>query len=297
MSSNNIKDSLSRRIFLLCNNIFLMVLALLCIAPLVHVFMISLSASHAVTAGKVSFWPVGFNLKSYDYILSKPEFLQALLVSLKRIALGAPINMFLIVLSAYPLSKEKDRFKWRTFYTWFFFITMLFHGGLIPTYLVVRETGLIDTIWALIIPNAVPVFNVILLMNFFRKLPKELEEAAHIDGAGHWTVLFKIFLQVSKPALATILLFNLVAHWNSWFDGMIYMNMPVRYPMQTYLRSILLPDETNIVASSDIELLKEVSDETTKAAQVFVGALPILVAYPFLQKHFTKGITLGSVKG
>jgi putative aldouronate transport system permease protein len=278
------------------NYTFLISLSILCLLPLIHVFALSLSSSAAATAGLVKLWPVDFTTSSYDYVLSKPEFLRSMGVSLKRVLLGVSINMLLTVLIAYPLSKETEKFRWRTAYAWFFVITILFSGGLIPLYMTVKMTGLLGSIWALILPSAVPVFNVILLLNFFRGLPKALEEAAFIDGAGHWTLLWKIFVPLSAPALATITLFATVNHWNSWFDGLIFMNSPEDYPLQSYLQTVVIQRDLTLVSAAEMRSLAEVSDRTAKAAQIFLGALPILLVYPFLQRFFMKGIVLGSVK-
>jgi putative aldouronate transport system permease protein len=200
-----------------------------------------------------------------------------------------------ILLAAYSLSKSENKFAGRSIYAWFFVFTLLFSGGLIPTYLVVKDTGLLNTIWALIIPGAVGGFNLILMLNFFRAIPPELEEAALIDGAGHFTTLLIIYLPVSMAAIATIGLFDMVGHWNSWFDGMIYLNDPKDYPMATFLQSILTKDYTGVGSIGDN--LENISNRTVRASQIFIGALPILLVYPFLQKYFVKGIVLGSVKG
>lgn len=289
--------SFGRRVFVAFNYTALIVLSLLCILPLVHVFALSLSSNAAATAGMVKLWPVEFSLKSYEFVLNRPEFVKSLAVTLERVGLGLPLNLLLTVVIAYPLSKESARFKPRTAYVWFFVFTMLFHGGLIPSYMTIRETGLLDTIWALILPGAVPVFNVVLLLNFFRGLPKELEEAAFMDGAGHFRTLWQIYVPLSTPALATIALFTTVGHWNSWFDGLIYMNSPERYPLQSYLQTVIAQRDMTLASSTDLELLAEVSDRTVKAAQIFMGSLPILLVYPFLQRYFMKGIVMGSVKG
>ncbi|SFT26718.1 putative aldouronate transport system permease protein [Paenibacillus sp. BC26] len=195
-----------RKLFQAANYIFLIGLSILCILPLIHVFAISLSDKTAAAAGDVVLWPVNFTLQSYEYVLHKPEFSKSFIVTLERVGLGTLINMFLTILLAYPLSKEVRTFKYRTVYAWCFVLTILFSGGLIPSYIVVSKTHLMDTIWALVIPGAVPVFNVILLLNFFRGLPKELEEAAFVDGARAWTVLWRVFVPLSMPALATIML-------------------------------------------------------------------------------------------
>ncbi len=177
--------------------------------------------------------------------------------------------------------------------------TILFNGGLIPWYMTIKATGILDTIWALILPGAVQVFNCILLLNFFRGLPKGLEEAAFVDGANHVKILFRIFVPLSTPALATVALFTIVMHWNSWFDGMILMNSPDKYPLQSYLQTVVVKLNTSSFASIDpvqAKLLNQISDRTVKAAQIFMATLPILLVYPFLQKYFMSGIVLGSVK-
>ncbi|WP_010278055.1 carbohydrate ABC transporter permease [Paenibacillus senegalensis] len=286
------------RLFTLFNYAFLLFLALSCILPLVHILAISFSSDNAVAAGQVKLWPVQFTTEAYRVVLNKIEFLRSMGVTLQRVVLGVSLNMLLAVLMAYPLSKEARVFPMRTFYAWAVVFTMLFHGGLVPTFMTVRATGILDTVWALVLPGAVPVFNVLLLLNFFRGLPKELEEAAMMDGAGHFTTLFKIYLPLSLPALATIGLFSIVGHWNAWFDGMLYMNSPVNYPLQTYLRTIVIDlDLSSLSGTGDtLKEYDQVSARTVRAAQIFLGALPVLLVYPFLQKYFTKGIVLGSVK-
>ncbi|RED85267.1 MULTISPECIES: carbohydrate ABC transporter permease [Cohnella] len=291
------RTSWGRRLFVVLNYVFLTALSLTCLLPILHVLAISFSSSAMASAGEVVLWPVDFTLKSYEYVLGKEAFVQSILVTLQRVALGVTLNMLLTIVIAYPLSKEVQGFRYRTWYAWFFVFTILFSGGIIPWYFTINETGLIDTIWALILPGAVPVFNVILLLNFFRGLPKELEEAAFIDGAGHLQILFRLFVPLSKPALATILLFTVVGHWNSWFDGLVLMNRPEHYPLQSYLQTVVIMQDLSSMTLEDAKMLSEISDRTTKAAQIFLAAFPVLLVYPFLQKYFVKGIVLGSVKG
>lgn len=287
-----------QRVFNFFNIIFLATTALICLLPLVNVLAVSFSSKAAAAAGYVNFWPVDFTTASYEYALSKNEFIRAFYVSLKRVGLGLAVNLTLTILVAFPLSKERSSFRARNFYAWFFIVTMLFNGGLIPTYLVVKEMNLLDKIWALILPNSISVFNVILMMNFFRGIPREIEEAAFVDGAGFWTSLIKVYLPLSLPSIATITLFIIVGHWNGWFDGMLYMNRPSNWPMQTYLRSIIIsPDMTSMTSSEELANMHQVSDRTFKAAQVFLGALPVLMVYPLLQRYFMKGLVMGSVKG
>ncbi|MFC5405355.1 carbohydrate ABC transporter permease [Cohnella soli] len=288
--------SIGRRVFIISNYTLLISLSILCLVPLIHIFAVSLSSKSAAAGGFVSLWPVEVTLDSYRYVLNKSEFVASMYVTLQRIAAGVSVNMLMTVLIGYPLSKELQFFRLRTFYAWFFVFTVLIGGGLVPAYMIVRYTGIMDTIWALVLPGAVPVFSVVLLLNFFRNLPKELEEAAFMDGAGHWSVLWKIYIPLSAPAIATLTLFSTVGHWNSWFDGIIYMNSPSNYPLQSYLRTVVIERDMEFLSTTDPAMLQSVSDRTSKAAQIFVGALPILMLYPFLQRFFMKGIVVGSVK-
>lgn len=286
----------SRKVFNVLNVTLFVIYAALCLIPIIHIFAMSLSSSTAVSTGSVTLFPVDFTLKSYQYVLQKPAFWRAFGVTVVRVILGVSVNMLMCILAAFPLSKTTQEFHAKKFFIWFFVIPMLFSGGMIPTYIVVKETGLINTIWSLILPCAVPVFNVILLMNFFKAVPKELEESAKIDGAGYFRILFQIYLPISLPALATLAVYALVTHWNSWFDGMIYMSDAANYPMQTYLQSILVSTNTKLMTKSQAELLRLISDRTLKAAQIFIATIPVLIIYPFLQKYFVAGMTLGSVK-
>ncbi len=284
-------------VFLILNYIILTIMAIICIFPMIHVAALSLSSSTAASSGRVVLLPVEFNVKSYAYVIKNKEFMRAFGVSLMRVALGVPINVLMTILAAYPLSRKKSQFRAKTFFSWFFLITMLFSGGLIPWYMVIMETGLLDSIWALVIPGAVPVFSVILLMNYFRDVPPEFEEAAFMDGAGHWTILWRIFLPISIPTLATITLFSLIGHWNSWFDGLILMNSPKKYPLQSYMQTIIISIDPNRITQRDLDLLKLVNEKTTKSAQIIVAMIPIICVYPFLQKYFTTGLVLGGIKG
>jgi len=282
--------------FQIFNYALLGLIAISCVLPMIHIFAISLSSNAAASTGAVKLWPVDFNTMSYKYVMEQAAFIRSFFISIERVALGVAVNILLTVFLAYPLSKESHKFKARTAYAWIFVFTMLFGGGLIPTYMVIRTAGLLDSIWALVLPGAVPVFSAILLLNFFRGLPKELEEAAFIDGAGHFVSLFRIYLPLSIPALATIVLLSFVGHWNSWFDGLIYMNSPERYPLQSYLQTIVIQKNFSGLTDLNTEALRQISDRTVKAAQIFLGALPVLAVYPFLQKYFMKGLVMGSVK-
>jgi putative aldouronate transport system permease protein len=288
--------STGRKIFRIVNAAVFILYALLCLLPMIHVLSLSLSSSVAVTAGEVKIFPVEFTLKSYEFVLKKVEFWRAMSVSFERIILGVSLSTLMTILSAYPLSKSRREFRAQPVFIWIFVFTMLFSGGMIPSYMIVRYTGLIDKIWALIIPGAVQVFNVVLLMNYFRTIPKEIEESAFMDGASHWRILWKIYLPMSMPSLATIVVFAVVSNWNSWFDGLIYMNDARNYPLQTYLQSILISPNVKLITKEYADLMRMISDRTLKAAQVFIAAIPVLMIYPFLQGYFISGIMLGGVK-
>ena len=275
----------------------LALLAVLCAFPIIHTLALSFSSSTAAASGRVTIWPVDFTVQSYLFVLENPAFIRSFGISLMRVLVGVPVNMILTILVAYPMSRTTSEFRMRGFFVWFFMITILFSGGLIPLYMIIRQTGLIDNFWALIIPGALPVFNVILLANSFRSIPKELEEAAAMDGAGHWTILFKVLLPLSLPVLATLTLFTAVFHWNSWFDGLLLMNSPDKYPLQSYLQTVIVNPDPRMLTERDLALLKIISNRTTRAAQIFIAMVPILAVYPFLQRYFTTGIKLGSVKG
>lgn len=280
--------------------LILLLASLTCVLPFVNLLAVSFSGNSAVAAGKVRFWPVDFTLASYQFALSGGKFVRALLISLERVVLGVGLNLLLMVITAYPLSKTKKQLAGRNIYMGFFVITMLISGGLIPSYLVITRLGLKNSMWALVLPGALPVYNMVILMNFIRELPDELEEAAAIDGASPMQILVKILLPILKPALATVGLFCIVGHWNDWFSGMLYMDNPVNYPLQTYLQSLLQDFETLMRQSGAVDiqsLVMQMNARTGRAAQLFLGALPVMMIYPFLQKYFTKGLVLGSVKG
>ena len=287
----------SSRLFVILNYIIIGFLALSCLIPLIHIFAISLSDSAAATGGLVVLWPVNFTLESYAYVARRAAFWHSMLVSVMRVLVGVGLNMVFCIVCAYPLSKDKDQFRFRTVYAWYFFLTMLVSGGLIPLYMVIRQTGLMGTFWALVIPGAVPVYNIILLLNFFRQTPRELEEAAIIDGAGQWRIMWQIFVPTSTAALATVALLSTVYHWNEWFNGILYMKTPDQYPLQSYLRTIVIDMKLTNMGANDWQALALVSDKTVKCAQIFLASIPILLAYPFLQRYFVKGMVLGSVKG
>jgi len=276
--------------------IFMILVLLTCIIPIWHTVAVSFSHKSFAAAGLVGFWPKGFTTISYQQIIADPVFVNSFLVSVKRVLIGGAINFGMAVLMAYPLSRTAQEFRFRNIYMWFLVFTMLFSGGIIPLYILMKTLGLFNSIWALVLPGAVPVFNVILLVNFFRSIPKDLVEAGHMDGAGPWYMLFKVFIPISTPALATITLFSVVGHWNAFFDGLIFMRTPEHYPLQTYIQQLVVQLNTQNLDSSQVELLSKLSNQTLNAAKLVVAMVPILIVYPLIQRHFIHGIMLGSVK-
>ncbi|ANF96783.1 carbohydrate ABC transporter permease [Paenibacillus bovis] len=283
------------RIFNVFNIALLIFLSIACVIPLVHVLAVSFSAKAAADANLVGLWPVQFSLEAYKKTMFNPIFLHSIWISVLRTIIGTAITLMLTFLAAYPLSKEESAFKGRTIYSWLFVFSMVFTGGLVPFYIVIQKLGLIDSFWVLVLPGAVNTFLVILMMNFFRGIPKELEEAAFIDGAGPFRTLFTMYLPISMPSIATITLFSMVFHWNSWFDGLLYLNNSSQFPLATFLQTVIIQQDMSSMSASPQEM-ELISQTTVKAAQIFIGAAPILIVYPFLQKFFVKGMTLGSVK-
>lgn len=289
--------SIGSRIFDTFNLFFLSILALSCIYPLWYTFCVSISNKSAANAGLVTFYPIGHSLASYKEIIADRLFFNSFWISIQRTVFGTVFSIIVIVMMAYPLSKTKRTFKSRDIFMWVLVFCMLFNGGLIPWYLTMQKYHLINSIWALVLGNSVPMFNVILVINFFRNLPKDLEEAAITDGAGPWRILFQIFIPCSLPVLATVTLFCSVYHWNEFFNGLVLMSSRNKYPLQTYIQQLVVNLPVGSSLSPDqYKKLSEISNRTLNAAKVFISMLPMLCVYPFLQKYFITGIMLGAVK-
>lgn len=274
-------------------------LALICLLPLWNILAISFSSSEAVTANAVGLVPVNFTIETYKMIMEDAQFWRSFGISVQRVFLSLIINMVLIVLMAYPLSKSKKVFKGRNIYMNLLIFSMLFNGGMIPTYLVVKNLNLLNTIWSLVLPGAVQVFSIILIMNFFIGIPKSLEEAAIMDGANPLQILVRVYIPISLPALATVALFSIVGNWNDFFSGLIYMTKVSNYPLMTYIQSLSINIEELLKSganSNSLENMMQVSNKNLNAAKIVVSIIPLLVIYPLLQKYFIHGIVVGSVK-
>ena len=278
--------------------ILLVLSGLICLLPLLHVIALSLSSKGAALAGRVYLLPVELTTTAYTTLLKDNRFMQATLVSLERVLLGGAINFVLTIMTAYPLSLESRQFPARRIYIWIFVFAMLFGASLVPWYFVINAPGIKNSIWALVLPGGLPVYNMILLLNFFRSEPRDIKEAATIDGVNPFQMMIRIYVPLAMPAIATVTVFSIVNHWNNFFDGLLLISSPEKIPLQTYIQTLT---NTNItVTSSSItqeELEALTSLKTFNAAKIVVAAIPIALFYPFMQRFFVSGITLGSVKG
>jgi len=285
--------TLPYRIFSVFNYVLLGAISVLCLLPMYHLLMVSMSSTAPANAGLVTFWPIGFTLEAYARTFDNVNFLTSLWVSVKRTVLGTGLALIVNAVAAYALSKDSRVFRGRNVYLWYFVVTMLFSGGLIPGYILILKLGLMNNLLALILPGLVAVYNIILMLNFFRGVPKELEEAAFMDGAGHLRTFVSVYLPVSLPSIATIALFTMVGHWNAYFDGLIYMKGAEKLPLASFMQTIIVQGN---MTSFDPDMIANMSQRTIRASQIFIGALPILIVYPFLQRFFVKGIVIGAVK-
>ncbi len=267
--------------------------------PLYYVLIASVSNPYDVYAGKTFLFPSGFTLDGYKAVFADQSIITGFLNSIKYTVVGTIFSVAMIYLSAYPLSVKN--LPGRKFLSIFFIVTMYFGGGLMPTYLVVRDTGLIDTIWAMFLPGGVGVSNMIIVRNFFEhSIPKEMIEAAEIDGCSKWTTFIKIVVPLSRSIMAVMVVFSMVAYWNDWFTALIYLPGKENAPLPLVLRNILIKSsasasQAGMISGGYAELSK--LTEMIKFSSVIVAALPMLIIYPFVQKYFEKGMMAGAVKG
>jgi putative aldouronate transport system permease protein len=281
------------RLFDIINHSILFIVAIVCILPFVYVLAVSFASPAEVAKGGLILWPKEWSLVSYQYIFSSDTLPRSLLVSIYITVVGTLINLAFTSLMAYPLSKP--HLRGRNPILLGVLITMLFSGGMIPTYFVVNGLNLTNTLWSLMIPSAISAFNLIVLKNFFQQIPDGLEDSAKIDGCNDLGVLIRIVLPLSLPAMATFGLFYAVAHWNTFFNAILYINDNEKWPIQVLLREIVILAQSRVGDSSFDEM--DVQPLTIRMAVIVFATVPILLVYPFLQKHFAKGVMLGSVKG
>lgn len=288
--------SLGSRIFNVVNVVIMTLLSFTCLYPLWYAFCLSVSDKAAANSGQVTFYPIGFSLASYEQIMGDAQFFRSFFISAERTVLGTLFTMLVLIIFAYPLSKSSSEYRPRNVIMWIVIVCMLFNGGTIPWYITMVKYGMIDNMWGLILCGGLPVFNLILLINFYRGIPKELIEAAKVDGASEWRILFQIVVPCSVPVLATLVLFTSVGYWNEFFQGLVLSSNESHYPLQTYIKQMVVNIQTSNLSMDQIEQMDKLSNQSLNAAKVFIAMIPMLVVYPFLQKYFVNGIMLGGVK-
>jgi len=295
--SRKFKKTKKETSFLIAVNITSILIIVIMLVPLIFVLAASFSDPDFVLKGKVLLLPKGFTLKAYHMVFENPEIWKGYLNTIIYTISGTVISVTLTILAAYPLSRSQ--FFGRKYLLLILLFTMYFNGGMIPTYLLVRDMGMYDSVWAIILPSAISTFNLIVAKTFFEtSIPKELYESAYLDGCGNIKMLSKIVLPLSKSIMAILVLYYAVDMWNSYFSALIYLSDETKYPLQIILRNILLIGQTEQFGTNDVgmaEKLKMV--EALKYAVIVVSCLPMIILYQFVQKHFIKGVMIGAIKG
>jgi putative aldouronate transport system permease protein len=291
----SLKLSTSEKLFNVTNILMLGGIGLLCLYPFIYTLSISLSTAAEASRAGFHFFPRAISLASYRMVLTNPDIITGYVNTIIRTLLGTVLTVIGCSIAAYPLARRE--MPHRSMITFLIVFTMLFGGGMVPSYLLIKKLGMINTMWALIVPPALSAFNIIVIKNFFQSIPESLAESAHMDGAGEWRVLFHIYIPLSKPVLATVALWSAVMHWNAWFDALLYVTDDRKQVLQTFLQRIVVESGTQLMELGVTNTsVVQFTGETIKAATIIVTILPIICVYPFLQKYFVKGILLGGVK-
>jgi putative aldouronate transport system permease protein len=295
--ARRIRDSRTDRMFMFCVYLLLAVFLLVVLLPLVYIVASSFSSPEAVSAGRVTFWPVEFSLRGYEAVFENPQVLRGYANSLFYTVVGTLVSVVMTIAIAYPMSRRT--LVGRNLVMSLILFTMLFTGGLIPTYLVVQQAGLLDTRWALIVPQAIGVWQVIIARTYFRTvIPDELAEAAQLDGCGDLRFLWSVVIPLAKPMIAVIALMYAIYQWNSYFDALIYLKNPDLFPLQIVLRNILILNTYGGGAiDASVVLQRQQLADLLKYSLIVVASIPVLLIYPFVARYFTKGIMIGAVKG
>lgn len=290
------KKSIGEKVFDICNYIFMILLLIVTIYPCYYVIVASVSDPTKIyEGGGILLYPKGFSIKAYLDVLDYKQLWTSYLNTIFYVTVGGFMSVAVTVMAAFGLTRRDLPFKTPLLFAILF--TMYFSGGLIPTYLVVRNVGILDTRWAMILPHLVTTYNLIITISYFKGLPYELEEAAKIDGANDYRILFRIMIPLAKPIIAVISLYYIVALWNNYFNAMIYLNNRKLYPLQLVLREILIQNNTSSVGTASNAGDVQSYAENLKYAIIVVSTIPILCVYPFIQRYFVKGVTIGAVKG
>lgn len=277
------------------NTILLIAIAVIGICPFLHLIAVSFSSGNMTSQYLVGLYPREFSVEAFKEVFQDTRMLKAVNISILRVFLGTVITMTLTILTAYPVSLPQREFGARKFYVVYMVITMMFSGGLIPDYILKSELNMINSIWVLVIPGAIPISNVILIMNFFRGIPTSIREAAMIDGANDFRSLIQIYIPLSLPCFATLTTFCIIGHWNAWFDGMLFMRNADLYPLQTFLQA-KIASINNIKNNQDVEQMLLVSNRSLMYAYIGLSCIPIMLVFPILSKYVKSGLVLGSVK-
>jgi len=296
-----ISNSPSDMAFDIANIVIMVILLLVFTWPLWFVIIASFSTPREIWAGKVLLWPVGFTMKGYTELIKHEAMWIGYRNNIFYTVVGTLVNMVMTVLCAYPLSRKE--WKPRKFFMKYCLITMYIGGGLIPTYLVIRDLHMVNTPWVMIIPCALSFYNALIVRNYFmNSIPGELQEAAVLDGANHPQYLIKVVIPLSKPVLAVIVLYYAVGHWNDYYTALIYINNDNYVPLQTVLRNVLMTANQMVKGGMDAEAVKRIMEsmalaESLKYTSIIAGILPMMIIYPFVQKYFVKGVMIGAIKG
>lgn len=294
MNSRAIKGDIDSRIFNAVNTTLLVITMIVIIVPLWNVVVSSFSSSRALAEGGYIFWPSELSLENYQAVFRDSSIWQAFFISISKTVIGVVTHVFFCAMVAYGLSKKYVR--GRKLYVSMGVITMFFSGGMIPTYLLIKDLGLLDSFWVYIIPALLSYYDVVILMNFFRGVPEALEESAKIDGAGDWKVFLKIFIPLSMPAMATIALFNGVGQWNDFMTTKLYVTNEALYPLQMKLYEIIVQSQTQSMQNIGGSVVIETATKGVQLATIVITTLPIVIIYPLLQRYFISGMMLGAVK-
>lgn len=302
ITKSKIKESRADKAFDISLFVILTLILVIVAYPLYFVIIASISDPNAVAGGDVTFLPVGFSLDGYKEVFEDTRVMRSFVNSIIYTTVGTCINLVVTIPTAYSLSRRQ--FAGKKFVTFFYMVTMFVSGGMIPTYLVVKNMQMLDTMWALIVPGALSVYNMIVARTFFESsLPEELFEAATVDGCGHTKFFFKIALPLSKAIIAIMVLYYGIGHWNNYFSALLYMKTEEKYPLQLVLRSILITNQANLsmaVTTPEMQAALQAQQELVelmKYSLIIVSSIPVMILYPFIQKHFVKGVMIGSVKG
>lgn len=295
---SKINETRQDKVFNVINMIILWIVLILVAYPLIYVLSASFSNPQAVSSGKVWLWPVDFTLRGYEVVFQHPDIVRGFLSAIYITVLGTVVQVIITIMAAYPLSRKTLYGK--GVITLFFTFTMFFGGGLIPTFILINNLGLYNTYWALILPGAVGVYNVIVARTFFQTtIPEDLFEAGQLDGCSDFRFLISVVLPLSKPIIAVLVMFYAVGHWNSYFGPMIYLADKQLYPLQIVLRNILVQNQFDSQMMMDVASMEQQKGlaELIKYSVIVVSSLPMLILYPFIQKHFVKGVMIGAIKG